>query len=274
MEIWNLVFIQEQIDARAARRRARCPAKNVDTGSSLERVAMVLQGVDNVFETDLFRPILEVAERLSGKTARRGPARRRVAQDHGRARPGHDVPHRRRRAAVERGPRVHPAPDAAPRGLARPTAGHRAAACSTRSSTRRRGFGDAYPELRENEAFIRQVAGSEEERFAATLRQGHGAVRGREGPSRRDARISGDDAFELSDTFGVPHRADGGAGRRGGPRGRRGRVRDELLEEQRNARARPRRRCEIGLEAGAAVPPTEFVGYQRADADAPVVAAP
>ena len=67
---------------------APLPGKNVDTGSSLERVATVLQGVDDVFETDLFRPTLEVAERLSGKQHGAGPARRRLAQDHRRARPG------------------------------------------------------------------------------------------------------------------------------------------------------------------------------------------
>ncbi|HEX9300290.1 MAG TPA: alanine--tRNA ligase-related protein, partial [Actinomycetota bacterium] len=66
MEIWNLVFIQDQVDADL-QILAPLPGKNVDTGSSLERVATVLQGVDNVFETDLFRPTLEVAERLSGR---------------------------------------------------------------------------------------------------------------------------------------------------------------------------------------------------------------
>ena len=55
MEIWNLVFIQDQIDA-SLEVVGRLPQENVDTGSSLERVATVLQGVDNVFETDLFRP--------------------------------------------------------------------------------------------------------------------------------------------------------------------------------------------------------------------------
>src|SRR5829696_1667058 len=63
MEIWNLVFIQEQVDGDLEV-VAPLPGKNVDTGSSLERVAMVLQGVDNVFETDLFRPTLDEAERL------------------------------------------------------------------------------------------------------------------------------------------------------------------------------------------------------------------
>ena len=70
MEIWNLVFIQDQVDADLEI-VGELPAKNIDTGSSLERVATLLQGVDNYFETDLFVPLFEVAESLSGKRARR-----------------------------------------------------------------------------------------------------------------------------------------------------------------------------------------------------------
>ena len=73
MEIWNLVFIQDQVD-HELQVTAPLPAKNVDTGSSLERVAMVLQGVENVFETDLLRPMLEVAETLSGRTHGNDPS--------------------------------------------------------------------------------------------------------------------------------------------------------------------------------------------------------
>ena len=52
MEIWNLVFIQDQVDVDLEI-VGELPAKNIDTGSSLERVATLLQGVDNVFETAL-----------------------------------------------------------------------------------------------------------------------------------------------------------------------------------------------------------------------------
>ena len=124
MEIWNLVFIQEQVDGELEV-VAPLPGKNVDTGSSLERVAMILQGVDNVFETDLFSPTLEEAERLSGQASRRGPPGRRVPEDRGRTRPRHHVPDRRRRAAFERGAWIHPAAHVASRGLARPPAGDR-----------------------------------------------------------------------------------------------------------------------------------------------------
>ena len=65
------------------------------------------------------------------------------------------------------------------------------------------GFGDAYPELVENRAFIEQVLGSEEERFSATLRQGMALFEEARGRAE-GGRIAGDDAFKLSDTFGFP----------------------------------------------------------------------
>ena len=65
-EIWNHVFIQEQVDG-ACNFVAELPAKNIDTGSSLERVVTVLQGLESYFEADHVRPLVEVAESLSGK---------------------------------------------------------------------------------------------------------------------------------------------------------------------------------------------------------------
>src|SRR5439155_23902281 len=63
LEIWNLVFMQNECDEHENVLR-NLPTKNIDTGSSLERVAVVLQGVASVFETDLMRPMVEVAERV------------------------------------------------------------------------------------------------------------------------------------------------------------------------------------------------------------------
>src|SRR5206468_8754128 len=65
LEIWNHVFMQEEVDDQC-RLVGELPEKNIDTGSSVERVATVLQDVDNIFETDLMHPLLEVAESLSG----------------------------------------------------------------------------------------------------------------------------------------------------------------------------------------------------------------
>src|SRR5207244_9632369 len=87
MKIWNLVVMQEEVDDHEHVLR-ELPAKNIDTGSSLERVATVLQDVDTIFDTDLMRPLLEVAESLSGR--RHGEDERtdvslKVMAEHGRA---------------------------------------------------------------------------------------------------------------------------------------------------------------------------------------------
>ena len=66
MEIWNHVFMQDEVDDDAEVLR-ELPAKNIDTGASVERVAVALQNVGSFFETDLFRPILEEVQSLSGK---------------------------------------------------------------------------------------------------------------------------------------------------------------------------------------------------------------
>jgi alanyl-tRNA synthetase len=129
------------------------------------------------------------------------------------------------------------------------------------------GFGEAYPELRENAAFIEKVVASEEERFAATLRQG--MVLFEDARDRAvDGVVPGAAAFKLSDTFGFPIElttelaADAGlAVDEGGFRA--------LLEEQRERARAAAKKVEIGLDTGA-VPPTTFVGYDEPEAEAPI----
>jgi alanyl-tRNA synthetase len=266
MEIWNLVFMQEQIDDEGEV-VAPLPGKNVDTGSSLERVATVLQGVDNVFETDLFRPTLEVAERLSGE--RHGEDARvdvslKVVAEHGRAttfliadgvQPSNEgrgyILRRMLRRAVSHARRL----------------GIEGSVLDPIITTVIDGFGDAYPELRDNEAFVRQVADSEEARFSATL--GKGLVLFDEAKSRAEgSRISGDDAFALSDTFGIPREQIEEWASEGGLTVDLDRF-EQLLGEQRERARQARKKVEVGLETGA-VPPTEFVGYRDLQAESPV----
>src|SRR3989442_7522269 len=87
LEIWNLVFMQDECDQDSNVIR-ELPTKNIDTGSSLERVAMVLQGVPAAFDTDLFRPLVEVGERMSGVRYQiddRADVSLRILAEHGRA---------------------------------------------------------------------------------------------------------------------------------------------------------------------------------------------
>src|SRR5215210_5218792 len=87
MEIWNHVFMQNEVDEHFEV-IGELPGRNVDTGSSLERVATVLNDLDSYFDTDLMRPIVEVAERLSGKRYgedERADVSLRIVAEHGRA---------------------------------------------------------------------------------------------------------------------------------------------------------------------------------------------
>ncbi len=86
LEIWNLVFMQFYQDLDGT--RTPLPKKNIDTGLGLERVSMVLQGKDAVFDTDLFRPIIDKFASLANTTYGSNPradTSLRVIADHGRA---------------------------------------------------------------------------------------------------------------------------------------------------------------------------------------------
>ena len=258
---------------RRARRAASCRRRTSTPARRSSAWRWCCRASDNVFETDLMRPLLEVAESLSGRTHGARRARRRLAAGDRRARPRHDVPDRRRGPAVERGARLHPAPDAPAGGLAR------AAARASRAPV--------MPPLVEldGRAVRRRLPGARARtgrsscRWPAPRRSGsrrtlrQGMTLFEEAKARAGGRpLSGDDAFKLHDTFGFPlqlteelaaeagldvdtdrfARADGGAAR-AGPGTR-------------------RRRCRSALDAGA-VPPTEFVGYERLEADGDVVGA-
>jgi alanyl-tRNA synthetase len=92
LEIWNLVFMQEAIDSVRSKEDFRVvgdlPSRNIDTGMGLERVAYLLQGVDNVYEIDEVYPVLERAAELSRRRYGSGgddDVRLRVVADHVRS---------------------------------------------------------------------------------------------------------------------------------------------------------------------------------------------
>jgi len=267
MEIWNLVFIQDQVD-HELRVVGPLPAKNVDTGSALERVAMLLQGVENVFETDLLRPMLEVAESLTGHTHGHDPRddlSLKIIAEHGRA------------TAFLIADGVQPSNEG--RGYILRRMIRRVVSHARRLGIERRVlepivdavievFGDSYPELRRNEAFIQQVVASEEERFAATLRQG--LVLFEDAKTRAEGgRMRGDDAFKLSDTFGFPLQLTEELAAEAGLTVDTDRF-AELLEEQRGRARDAAKKVRIGLDAGAA-PPSRFVGYDNLESDGTIV---
>jgi len=205
LEIWNLVFMQ--LYQHPDGRREPLPAQNIDTGSGLERVSMAIQGVDSVFETDIFYPILEqAATEFDTHYASAPPELQyvmRAMAEHCRAATlligDGVVPSNEGRGYVLR------------RVIRRAVYLARKAGLKQRFTARMAGaaidkMGGYYTHLVESRDFIQQALDSEEERFVRTLASGHSRLetlleRLRDSGS---ATVPGDEAFTLYDTFGVP----------------------------------------------------------------------
>jgi len=144
LEIWNLVFMQYAIDEVHAKDDFRVvrelSQKNIDTGMGLERVALLLQGVENMYEIDEVFPVIEMAQKLSGRSYGANPRRRRPDADRRRPRPLGAHAHQRRRRALQRGPGLRAATAAAPGGAVDAPAGRprtgRSRRCSPSRATR------------------------------------------------------------------------------------------------------------------------------------------
>ena len=190
LEYWNLVFMQ--YDQDPVNWLTPLPSKNIDTGLGLNRMALIQQGVPTIFETDQFAPLMTLGRELASRDRRRARAadpRRPLARD--------DVPHLRRRRAVQRGPRLHPAP-VMRRAMQQ---GHRIGI--------EPGFlpqfvdvvidtmGDAYPELRARRQTIAEVGARRGGGLRPDARAGHAAARR---PARAQGEVTGEDAFRLHDT--------------------------------------------------------------------------
>ena len=205
MEIWNLVFIQNNRESDG--RLSDLPARHVDTGMGLERVTSILQGVDGTYDTDLLRPMIGVAERASGRrygaTMSEQDVAFRVIADHGRAVAvmiGDGLlPSNEGRGYVLRRLLRRAARQGRVLGLADPFLGAVTdAVCDV--------LGSGYPELVEGRARIRAAVTGEEERFGDTLEKGLGLL-GEEIERLRAARgatLPGEVAFKLYDTYGFP----------------------------------------------------------------------
>ena len=272
MEIWNLVFIQDETDD-GVNVVGSLPAKNIDTGSGLERVATVLQGVDNVFETDLLGPLLEVAESLAGRKHgldERDDVSLKVIAEHGRAttfliadgiQPSNEgrgyVLRRMLRRVVSHARRMGIQRDVMPPLVDRTV----------------ERFGNAHPELVENRSYIEQVVTSEEERFAGTLRQGMTLFEAEIGKVAQTRRLPGDVVFMLHDTFGFPKELTRELAAETGLEIDEARF-DELMAEQRErSRSAAKGRAEEQLaEVAAEAGKTEFVGYQTLESDGTMLA--
>src|SRR5438093_2060915 len=197
LEIWNLVFMQYDLQPDGSRKNL--PKPSVDTGAGLERIASVMQNVPSNFDTDLFQPIIAQASEIVGRPYDRGPsgAPYRVLADHARAvtflLADGVYPSNEGRGYVLRRILRRAVRHAWLLGRREPTLAPLTRAVST-------VMGDVYPELVSKEPHIERVTRAEEERFLETIEGG--LIRMEE--LRHQPVISGEDAFKLYDTYGFP----------------------------------------------------------------------
>ncbi|SDS00429.1 alanine--tRNA ligase [Corynebacterium timonense] len=211
MEIWNLVFM-ESIRGEGDKKGnfdivGELPNKNIDTGMGVERVACLLQGVDNVYETDLLRPVIDAAVELTGSQYdagnKRDDVRFRVIADHSRtgmmiildgvtpSNEGRGYILRRLLRRVIRSARL---------------LGATGTVLETFMNTIMDTMTPSFPEIADNRERILRVALAEERAFLKTLESGThrfdeaaAAVR-----SSGATVLPGAQAFELHDTYGFP----------------------------------------------------------------------
>ena len=210
IEIWNLVFMQYERGAGGGKEDfpilGELPKKNIDTGMGLERVAFLMQGVENLYEIDQVRPVLDLAAELSGKvygSNETDDVRLRVVADHVRSAlmlicdgvsPGNDgrgyVLRRLLRRTV-RAMRLL--------GVNQPV-------FSELFLASKNAMVDAYPELEQEYSRISRTVIAEEEAFLRTLVAGTVVLDEAiaKAKNNKETSLSGEVSFLLHDTYGFP----------------------------------------------------------------------
>jgi alanyl-tRNA synthetase len=267
LEFWNHVFMSYDL---AEDGLTELPMRNIDTGMGLDRMAALLQDVPSVFETDHIRPLIDLAEELSGRGYEEGERitrAMRIIADHSRGAafliadgvvPSNEdrgyILRRIMRRAIQQGRTL---------GLESPWLGRFAERTIEL-------MGETYPELESQRGIIARWVGDEEESFGRTLERGTELLQRliAEAKESETSWIDAADAFKLHDTYGFPYdltkellAEEGLAVDDSGF--------EELMEEQRQ-RGRGGRatahgsedRHEKVLAFAAAEPPTRFVGYE------------
>jgi alanyl-tRNA synthetase len=273
LEFWNHVFMSYELAEDGS--LTELPMRNIDTGMGLDRMAAILQDVPSVYETDHVRPLIDLAEELSGHGYEEGDAvtrAMRIVADHSRGAafliadgvvPSNEdrgyILRRIMRRAIQQGNTL---------GLEAPWLGRFAERAIEL-------MGDAYPELVAERDTIARWVDDEEESFGRTLERGTELLRRLIATAKESGTswIDAAEAFKLHDTYGFPYDltkellADEGLA-----------VDDsgfeELMEEQRT-RARSGGAAtahgsedshEKVIAFAAAAPPTRFVGYETLSA--------
>ncbi len=277
VEIWNNVFMQ--FERVADGRLEPLPAQSVDTGMGLERITAAMQGVVSNYDTDLLRPLVDLAAEISGKpyggTLGHDDVSMRVIADHARTtafliaegispdKEGRSYVLRRvMRRAIRHGHRL---------GIERPFLHE----CALRVVDL---MGEQYPELVERKALIADVTKQEEERFRATMKRGLELLETNvEWTSIEGQKtLPGHVAFKLYDTFGFPYdlqevigQEQGFAIDRAGFKAELDKAKERSLGSKVNASAT----VDVVYHAIAQeVTPTTFTGYDREADSSSIVA--
>ncbi|MBR2354322.1 MAG: alanine--tRNA ligase [Clostridia bacterium] len=275
MEIWNNVFSQFNNDGQG--NYTELAQKNIDTGMGLERLACVMQGVDNLFEVDTVRKILNTVCSIAGKeygVNAKDDISIRVVTDHIRSATfmicDGVIPSNEGRGYVLRRILRRACRFGKLLGI------NRAFLCELCEVVIGENIG-AYPELGEKKAYILKVIATEEERFDATIDAGLSILSGiiKDAEEAGKTVISGEDCFRLYDTYGFPLDITREIVEE------KGLSIDEdtftaLMKEQKD-RARAARGNVGGWDEGskkmlAELPKTEFCGYELLSAEAKVLA--
>jgi alanyl-tRNA synthetase len=268
LEFWNHVFMSYDLSEGGT--LTPLPMRNIDTGMGLDRMAAVLQDVPSVFETDHVRPLIGLAEELSGRRYDEAAAitrAMRIIADHSRGAsfliadgvvPSNEdrgyILRRIMRRAIQQGRSL---------GLEAPWLGRFAERTIEL-------MGDDYPELVAERETIRRWVGAEEESFGRTLERGTELLERlvAEAKEAGTSWVDAAEAFKLHDTYGFPYDLTkellAEQGLAVDDQGF-----DELMDEQRQ-RARTASATAHGSENthervasfAAAAPPTRFVGYE------------
>ena len=274
LEFWNLVFMQFD---RAADGSVRpLPKPSIDTGMGLERITSILQGAASNYETDLFVPIMERARDLLGhspETMREQYVAYRVIADHSRAVAflvGDGVlPSNEGRGYVTRMVLRRAARYGRRLGFEEPFLAKTVAAVID-------GMGDHYGELRQRAEFIQDVVRQEEGRFLSQLEVGIARLEELMEAARAQGStvVPGDEAFRLYDTYGFPLELTRDAAAEAGFSVGEAGFREAMAEQRARARAAQQFAGDErgALYRGLALPATEFVGYDRLEESATILA--
>ncbi|RSS45953.1 alanine--tRNA ligase [Streptomyces sp. WAC08241] len=284
VEIWNLVFMQYQ--RGEGDKKGDFPIlgdlaqQSIDTGLGLDRLAAILQDAENVCGTDLLRPTLTTVQELAGREypgSGEGKVSFQVVTEHARS------------IAYLIADGVLPAKDGRGyvlRRLMRRAIRHARllgideAVLAPTTASVIGNLGGVWPELTAQAALIEQVVTAEEESFTRTLAQGTRLLNAAitRSHDNRSTTLAGDTAFELHDTFGFPVELTIEAARDAGLTIDEDRFADLLAEQQHRAKtggkaktAEALRRQDAYRELSARHGRTDFVGYDRLDAEATVL---